>query len=115
MRNILHPKGRGGQAFRWWSGDRGRIHHGQMGGAFRLDPGPQAAQGWLAGADEATPGMVSARTAASFSITVSTAAGFGITGGGALLREGSHSGGWGLAVRKTKRFSNRGRARPTSR
>src|ERR1035437_7467084 len=45
VRNILRPKGRGGQAFRWWSGNvasppfiRGGVHRRQMGGAFRLGP-----------------------------------------------------------------------------
>src|ERR1017187_6699818 len=115
MRKILHPRGRGGQAFRWWSGDRGRVHLGQMGGAFRLDPRPQAAQGWLAGPDEDTPGMGSASTAASFCSTVITAAGLAITGAGTLLRKVSYSGVPVLAVRKIKRFSSRGRACPTSR
>src|ERR1035441_1090571 len=102
MGNILHPKGRGGQAFRWWSGDRGRVNLGQMGGAFRLDPRLQAAQGWLAGADEDTPGMGSASTAASFSITVITAAGLAIQGAGALFRDVSYNGVWGLGAGEAK-------------
>src|ERR1019366_7533300 len=110
MGNTLHPRGRGGQAFRWWSGDTGRVHLGQTGGAFRLDPRPQAAQGWLAGVGEVTPGMESASTAASLCSTVITAAGLAITGAGTLLRKVSYSGVSVLAVRKIKRFSSRGRA-----